>query len=123
MIGFFTRHPTAANLLMLVIIGLGLTVLPNIKRETFPVFKAKVMVIYTGATPQDVERALCIPMEDAVDGISQVDEVQCEVREGLATMTVTMQESGDISRLIADVKNEIDGINSFPEEIETPVIE
>jgi len=126
MIGFFARHPTAANLLMLVIIGLGLNALPNIKRETFPVFqakKAKVMVIYPGATPQDVESALCIPMEDAVDGISQVDEVQCEAREGLATMTVTMLESGDISRLIADVKNEIDGINSFPDEIESPVIE
>lgn len=126
MIGFFAKHPTAANLLMLAIIFLGLNALPDIKRETFPVFQAKkalVSIIYPGATPQDVESALCIPMEDAVDGLSQVEEVQCEAREGLAKLTVTMQEGGDISRLIADVKNEVDGINSFPEEIETPVVE
>jgi HAE1 family hydrophobic/amphiphilic exporter-1 len=83
MIGFFARHPTAANLLMLVIIGLGLTALPDIKRETFPVFqakKAKVTVLYPGATPQDVESALCIPMEDAVDGVNQVEEVPLNCR-------------------------------------------
>lgn len=126
MIAFFARHPTAANLLMLMIIFLGLNALPDIKRETFPVFQAKkaqVTVIYPGATPHDVESALCIPMEDAVDGLNQVEEVQCEAREGLASMTVTMPEGGDIARLIADVKNEIDGINSFPDEIEVPVVE
>jgi len=126
MISFFARHPTAANLLMLVIIVLGISSLPDIKRETFPVFqakKAKVTIIYPGATPEDVESALCIPMEDAVDGLNQVKEVQCEAREGLASLTVEMFEGGDISRLIADVKNEIDGISSFPDEIEAPKVE
>ena len=126
MIAYFARHPTAANLLMLMIMLLGLTALPDIKRETFPVFqakKAKVTVVYPGATPEDVESALCIPMEDAIDGVNQVEEVQCEAREGLATATVEMLEGGDISRLISDVKNEIDGINTFPDEVESITID
>lgn len=126
MIAYFARHPTAANLLMIMIMLLGLTALPDIKRETFPVFQAKqakATVIYPGATPQDVESALCIPMEDAIDGLNQVEEVKCEAREGLATATINMLEGGNISRLIADVKNEIDGITSFPDEVESVTIE
>ena len=34
-----------------------------------------------------------------------------------------MTEGGDISRLMADVKNEIDGITSFPDEVESITIE
>lgn len=126
MINFFARHPTASNLLMLAIIFLGLTALPDIKRETFPVFsakKVKVSIVYPGATPQDVESALCIPIEDAIDGINQVEEIQCEAREGIATATIKMSEGGEISRLMADVKNEIDGINTFPDQIESPILE
>lgn len=36
MIKFFSRHPTAANLLMLGLLVLGFTSLSTIKRETFP---------------------------------------------------------------------------------------
>lgn len=36
MIRYFARHPTAANLLMLALILIGLTSLPKLKRETFP---------------------------------------------------------------------------------------
>lgn len=126
MISYFARHPTAANLLMLLIVFLGISALTDIKRETFPEFaakKVKVTIVYPGATPEDVESALCIPIEDAIDEIDQVEEVQCEAREGLAIATVKMLESGEISRLMADVKNEIDGVDSFPEEIETPIVE
>jgi HAE1 family hydrophobic/amphiphilic exporter-1 len=126
MIGFFARHPTAANLLMLIIIGLGLISLPEIKRETFPVFQAKkvnVSIVYPGANPYDVESALCVPLEDAIDGTNQVNEIQCEAREGLAIAVIEMIEKGDISRLMADVKNAIDGIDTFPEQIESPILE
>ena len=114
MIRFFAIHPTAANLLMLVLILLGLSSLSDLKRETFPDFSTNAIsatVVYPGATPASVESALCIPMEDAVDGLSNIDEVSCEATEGLASLTVEMEEGGDFSKLMSEVKNEIDGIN------------
>jgi len=125
MIRFFAIHPTAANLLMLVLILLGLNSLSDLKRETFPDFSInaiKATVVYPGATPESIESALCIPMEDAVDGLSNIDEVSCEATEGLATLTVEMLEGGDFSKLMSEVKNEIDGINTFPEDAESPFI-
>ena len=38
MIRFFSRHPTAANLLMLGLLIMGLASLSTIKRETFPAY-------------------------------------------------------------------------------------
>ncbi|MCF6281874.1 MAG: hypothetical protein L3J28_06615 [Candidatus Polarisedimenticolaceae bacterium] len=39
MIRFFASHPTAANVLMIAIIILGLTALPKLQRDTFPVIR------------------------------------------------------------------------------------
>lgn len=125
MIRFFAIHPTAANLLMLVLILLGLSSLSDLKRETFPDFSTNAIsatVVYPGATPASVESALCIPMEDAVDGLSNIDEVSCEATEGLASLTVEMEEGGDFSKLMSEVKNEIDGISTFPEDAEAPFV-
>ena len=74
MIGAFARHPTAANLLMIGFVVLGLTALPNMRRESFPEFGAKkvrVDVVYPGATASEVEEAICQRIEDAVDEVDR----------------------------------------------------
>jgi len=78
-IRYFAAHPTAANLLMLLFIVLGLVALPTLQRETFPNFtpqEVEVRVPYPGASAQDVEEAICQRVEDAVDGIDGVDETR-----------------------------------------------
>ncbi len=125
MIGFFARHPTAANLLMLIILVAGITSLPNLKRETFPEFssnKIKVSIIYPGAGTKEVEQALCIPMEDAVDGLSDIDTISCEAREGIANLTVKVREGGNTAQVLTNVKTEIDAIDNFPELAEKPIV-
>ena len=60
MIAFFTRHPTASNLLMLVLVVLGVMQLPNLKRETFPDITPKqvlVTVVYRGASAEEIEHS------------------------------------------------------------------
>ena len=125
MLAFFARHPTAGNLLMLLLLALGLITLPTLKRETFPDFdpqKVEVRITYPGASTEDVEEAICQRVEDALDGINDVEEVICIAREGLSTTVVEMVEQGDISRFLDDVKSEIEAIDNFPDEVEVPVI-
>ncbi len=125
MIRFFTLHPTAANLLMLSLVAIGLVALPGIKKETFPEIKRyemQVVVPYPGATPLDVEQALCRPLEDALDGISFMEEKRCESRNSKAIMVAKMQESGDFRTFKDDINSAVNGIDSFAAESETPVI-
>ena len=125
MIRYFAAHPTAANLLMFVLLLMGISVLPDIKRETFPEVKAytvEVMVRYPGATPLDAELGICLPLEDALDGISFTEERSCEARQNLGMMTIKMLEQGDFEQFMTDVKDAVDGISDFPDQAEEPVI-
>ncbi len=126
MLDFFARHPTAANILMLVIAAAGLTVLPGLNRETFPLvelYQVQVTVTYPGASSSDVEDAICNRLEDATDGISYTEEQSCEARDGLGMLTMKMYEHGDMEAFLDDIKTAVDGISDFPDEAETPVVE
>ncbi|CCN45133.1 putative Acriflavin resistance protein [Vibrio nigripulchritudo MADA3029] len=125
MIRFFARHPTAANLLMLALLIIGLTSLPKLKRETFPEFSPPYImagVVYPGASPQEVEESLCVRMEDAVDGLANIEENRCEAIEGSARLILKLDERADIGRMLVDVQTQINSINDFPDEIESPVV-
>ena len=125
MIRYFTLHPTASNLLMLLLMFAGFITLPNIKRETLPEIKAyemEVKVFYPGATPQEVELKICRPLEDVFEGISFVEEIRCESRQSLAIAVVAMLEQGDFRQFIDDIQSAVDEIDSFPDETEEPII-
>ena len=125
MIRFFADHPTAANLLMVGFLVVGLAFAPSVKRETFPDIPARsvqVRVPFPGATAVDVEEAVCQRIEEAADGIDNRDETRCEAREGVAIATLVMREGRDLAQFLDDVKSKVDTITDFPEGAEEPVV-
>lgn len=125
MIAFFAKHPTLANLLMLAFVVMGLTSVSSLRRETFPDFSSSMVearVIYPGATAEDVEEAVCQRLEDAIDSVSDVEEVITEAREGVGIVTAEMTEGGDVVTFLNDMKTEVEAIDDFPDECEAPVI-
>ena len=126
MLKWFAYHPTAANLAMLAIILLGLVSLPNLQRETFPRIKndkVTINVVYPGSTAAEVEDAICRRIEDALESISDMDEMICESSEGVGKATAIMLEGSDMARFLDDINAAIDAITDFPEQVETPIIE
>jgi len=124
-IRFFAAHPTAANLLMVLFLLTGAFTLPHLKRETFPEFvpaEVEVRVAYPGAGPEEVEETVCRRLEDGVDGVMGIEETRCEAREGAGVLTVEMEEGGDAAVFLDDVKTEVEAIDTFPPDVERPVI-
>ena len=125
MIRFFAAHPTAANILMLIILLLGFASLPGLNKETFPdikLNKVQVTVAYPGASASEVEEGICNRLEDSTDGISFLEERSCEARDNVGIMVLEMQETGDLQQFIDDVNSAIDAITNLPEDIEDPII-
>ena len=125
MIRYFAGHPTAANLLMLLLLAAGLIALPQLRRETFPDFTVdavEVRVPYPGASAETVEEAICQRIEEAVDGLTDLGELRCDARESLGSATVEMREGGDLNRFLREVKTEVDAIDDFPEQAEDAVV-
>ena len=125
MIRYFVSHPTIANLLMVIFLALGLLALPGLRRETLPDFapqEVEVRVVYPGAAAAEVENAICLRIEDAVDAVSFIDEVRSSAREGIGTVVIKMQEGGDFQRFFNDIKTEVEAIDDLPEEAEKVII-
>ena len=125
MIGYFARHRTAATLVMLALLTLGIFAYPSLQRETFPRIapsKLQITAIWPGSRPEEVEQAVCQRIEDAIDSVNNVSEVICEALEGVATVTVEKTDSVNLDRFTSDVTNAIDGISDFPENVERPVV-
>lgn len=125
MIAFFVRHPTAANLLMVLFLAIGLMTLSDIKRETMPDFtssEVEIRAVYPGATAMEVEEAVCLRLENALDGLEYIEEIQSDGREGGATVTVKMAEGGELLTFLGDIEKAVNAITDFPEDVEDPVI-
>ena len=123
MIRYFVTHPTAANLLMLIIMVLGLSALPKLQRDTFPVIPAtevEVRLSFPGATALDVEQGICHVTEEALDTVQDIIEIRCDARENLAIVTARMLETADLGTFYDDVKSAVESITTFPEKVEPP---
>ena len=118
MIRWFTGHPTAANLLLLVFIAAGSFAAPGLLRETFPDFRpveAEIAIAYRGAAAADVETGICAPLWDAVQGVESLDTLVCTAQDNRARAVATMQPGGDATRFVAALRTEVATIDSFPD--------
>lgn len=125
MIRYFASHPTAANLLMALFILVGVVSAPSLLRETFPRIAPRdvqITIAYPGASPEDVSRAICAPVEDALDAVEAVDEIRCEALENRAVIVAAMLQGRDFGRFTADVEVEINAIDDLPDAAEEPII-
>lgn len=125
MIAYFTRHPTAANLLMLIIILGGILGMTGMNRAVFPEFDAdiiKVQVVYKGATAEEVEENVCSIIEEAVEGIEGIERVTSAAREGLARVTIEVQDGAETAEVLDDVRDAVELITTLPDDAEDPVV-
>lgn len=125
MIRILARHPTAANLLMITFLLLGVLGLPDLRRETYPEFEPstiRVSASYPGADAEIVDETLVQAIEDAVSGLDGVDAITSQAREGSASVTIEVEQGAELPTVLADIKSAVDGLRDLPEDLDPPVV-
>ncbi len=125
MIRWFTGHPTAANLLLLLFIAAGVFAAPTLNRETFPDFRpteAEIIVPYRGASAADVEDAICRPLWDALQGVEGLRDLTCTAQDNRARAVATLRAGGDALRFVNELRTEVAAIDRLPERADPPVV-
>jgi len=125
MIRWMAEHKVAANLLMLILLFWGGMSTLNIKQELFPAFELDLLVVavpYSGATPEEVEESIIVPIESALEGIEGIKKMTSTAREGAASIRIELDEGSNRKLIQDEVQSEIDRISIFPDEAETPRI-
>ena len=124
-IAWFARNPVAANLMMVFIIASGLIATGAITEEVFPevdLDRISIQVPYLGAAPEEVEEGVVIRIEEAIQGVDGIKEIVSTASEGSASVMVELELGADASRVVDEVKNNVDSITTFPLETEEPII-
>ncbi|TDG14817.1 efflux RND transporter permease subunit [Seongchinamella unica] len=124
-IAWFARNPVAANLLMLIIIAVGTGSAFTIQRAMFPALDIElifVSVAYPGAAPEEVEQGVVMKVEEAINDLDGIKRVESDSWESLGRIMIEPEDGVSVDQLFNDIQNRIDGISTFPEEAEEPVI-
>ena len=124
-LSYFTRHRTAANLLLLVLLVLGAAAMPNMRAQFFPdviINNVRVNVIWEGAGPEDVDGAIVQILEPALLGVDGVEKSASVSREGRATIILEFEPGWDMGRAADDVQVAVDAITSLPDEADDPTV-
>jgi multidrug efflux pump subunit AcrB len=123
-IRWFAHNPVAANLMMGIFVVAGALSLPSIHQEEFPnidIDALQVTVPYLGASPVEVEEAVCIRIEEAILGTEGIDTIKSSAYEGSCSVIVELVSGADKARTLNEVKGKVDAIDSFPVETEQAV--
>ena len=125
LIGWFAKNHVAANLMMFAIIIGGFAGVFFLKKETFPEFQSnmiQIQVPYLGAAPVEVEKAVILRIEEAIESIEGIHEISSTASEGMGSVRVELKEGVETADMTDELKLAIDGISTFPNETERPMI-
>ena len=125
LLSYFTRHRTAANLLLMVMLVLGGAAIPNMRAQFFPdvvVDTVTVSVEWEGAGPEDVDGGVVQALEPALLAVDGVESTASVSREGGTTITLEFEPGWDMARAADDVQVAVDGVNTLPEDTEEPEV-
>ena len=124
-LSYFTRHATAANLLLVLLVIAGLYAMPKMRAQFFPdvvVDDVDISVSWDGAGAEDVDAAIVQILEPALQGVDGVTETSARSREGSASISLEFEPGWDMGQAEDDVTTALDGITNLPEDAEDPEI-
>jgi multidrug efflux pump subunit AcrB len=114
------------GLATLAILVFGVLATLNLKQELLPSIQVPTAIVtasYPGVSPQIIADDVSKPLERALAGVSGVTKVQSTSSNGIATITVEWEYGLDPDKVVADIRNAVDGIKpTLPDQVETDVI-
>jgi len=126
LIASFTQHKVASNLLMLLMVMLGFLGLNRLNTQLFPNFDfdyITVTIPWRGASPEDVQRSITIPVEQAIKTLPNTKKLIARSQQGASAIFIELEDGTDLGLALDEVRQRIDSIRNLPQDAERPVIQ
>ncbi len=123
------RNRVAVNLLTLVVLVSGFFLgAVKVPRSLFPDIAWNFVTIgvldRTNGLPEDMERLVAIPIEEALASVKNIKELNSISQPNFASIWLQVDASADADTVVNDVRQEVARIRSrLPPTIEEPVVE
>ncbi|NVK58622.1 MAG: efflux RND transporter permease subunit [Rhodobacteraceae bacterium] len=124
-LSYFTRHPTVANLLLVILLASGLLAVPNMRAQFFPDVvddDVTVRVTWEGAGPEDVDSGIVQLLEPTLLAVEGVVSSESMSREGSASIELEFEPGYDMMKAVDDIQVAVDSVTELPDDAEDPTI-
>lgn len=126
LIGFFFRQHLFGNLLTVLVLLTGLYSVFTIRKDLFPKVNFDITIVtatFPGASPDQVERLVINPLEQALKEVDGLKKVQSQALDNLAIITVTLDpDARDPDKTNDDIQRAVDRVEDYPADAERPVV-
>jgi hydrophobic/amphiphilic exporter-1 (mainly G- bacteria), HAE1 family len=110
-VDFFIHRPVFATVCALMIILAGAVCIPNLPVAMYPTLSPPQVTVttnYVGANADTVEKAVTIPLEEAINGVEGMRYISSSsTSSGTSAINVTFQTGYDLDIAAVDVQNRV----------------
>jgi HAE1 family hydrophobic/amphiphilic exporter-1 len=121
------RRPVFATTLVVTLVVLGIFSFRDLGVDLFP--KAdpatvNVQIQLPGASPAEITTVVIEPLEDALSGVSGIDQMNARANEGVASITLRFVLERDLNDAANSVREKVAGaMRHLPPQVLPPVIQ
>ena len=124
-LSYLTRHATAANLLLVVMLAAGIFAFPKMRAQFFPdviIDNVTVSVKWSGAGAEDVDDAIVQVLQPALLAVEGVATTSSTSYEGTARIRMEFDPGWDMAKATEDVQLAVDAVSNLPEDADDPSV-
>lgn len=117
-----TKYKTTLLLIVAIIIA-GTWGTLNNQRQDFPAIPSNYIGItatYIGASAEDIEQEVAIPIEQAASNVEGIKNMRTSVADNFANITLEMEDLAGMDERVADIEAEVSAAG-LPGDVETNV--
>ncbi len=126
LIGIFAHHKVAANLLMILMIISGIFALKQLNIQFFPTFaldRVSIRVVWSGASAEDIERGITIPLEQSLKTVDNLNQMTSTSAQNISSIQLEFNEGTNLLIALEKVKQKVAEFRNLPQEAEKPIVE
>ncbi|RME90637.1 MAG: efflux RND transporter permease subunit, partial [Candidatus Hydrogenedentota bacterium] len=126
-VDYLIHNSTLGNLITVSVIIAGIVTLGSMRREAFPNIDFDIVVVtvaYPGASPQEVEKLIILPLEREVKSVDGIKKSSSTSLDSRASLVLTLDPDVENKmKVVQDIRDAVDRAKvDFPEDAEEPVV-
>lgn len=126
-ISFFVSRAIFVNLLTAIVLIVGGYFTLTMNRLAFPNISFDIVTVNTiwpGASANEVEKLITIPIEEELKTVDDLDKIQSTSLENRSGIAIWIDpDAQNAQSVIDDIRSAVDRVSDLPDEAENPLIE
>ncbi|WP_439487224.1 efflux RND transporter permease subunit [Algoriphagus sp.] len=120
---FAVKNYQFTLIIFLMTVAVGVTTFFNMPRSEDPVIEAPqfpVVVVYPGASPEDMEELVVDPLEKVIYGLEDIKRIKTEIQDGVAVIFVEYNYNEDVNEKYQELVREVNSLRpELPQDIQS----